>query len=496
MLTVLPAFRGWWDDGFVAQNFLLGDRDQLWLMPPSVADWLPVGHLARFVVDVVDELDLSDFVSRYRNDGRGGAAYPPAVMVALIVYAYAVGELSSRKIQKRCVEDVGFRFVAANLVPDHATIARFRVTHAAALAGLFAQVLALCDKAGLIKAGLLAVDGTKMGANASREANRTAEQLAKDLLEAAAETDAAEDVLFGDGDGDQNLVPEEMSGSGRKAKIRAMLDELNAEAKAHSFEERMRERAEKTAARGGRLQGREPKAGSDQFKSRKHSNMTDPQSRLQKVRGGGFIQGYNAQIIVTNDQFVVAAQVTNKVTDNAQFAPLLTAAKTNLRRTRVRRHRVRIVLADAGYWGVDNANTAGVEVFIAPGNTRKIGQIAEKESVRAGVLEQVEAGEVTAEHAMHELGIGRNQVDKLLRDRRRGTLPLTAVMAAKLATPRGKRLYKKRSASVEPVFAQIKHNRKIRSFSRRGLVAVDHEWQLITATHNLLKLWRATGIPA
>jgi transposase/predicted DNA-binding protein (UPF0251 family) len=476
----------------VAQNFLSGDRDQLWLMPPSVADWLPKDHLAWFVVDVVNEFDLSAFVSRYRDDGRGGAAYPPAVMVALIVYAYSVGELSSRKVQKRCVEDVAFRVVAANQVPDHATIARFRVTHAAALAGLFAQVLALCDKAGLIKAGLLAVDGTKMGANASREANRTAEQLAKDLLAAADETDAAEDVLFGDGDGDQNLVPEPMTGTGRKAKIREMLDELNAEAAAHSYEEHMRQRAEKKAARGGRLRGREPKPGSHQFKSRKHANMTDPQSRMQKVRGGGFIQGYNAQIIVTKDQFVVAAEVTNSVTDNAQFQPMLKAAKTNLRQTKVRRHRVRTVLADAGYWGVDNANTPGVEVFIAPGNARKIKDVTEKEATRATVLARVEAGELTIEQAAEQLGISRKQVINLLRRRRHGTPPLTAVMAAKLATPRGSKVYKKRSASVEPVFAQIKHNRKIRVFSRRGLVAVDYEWKLITATHNLLKLWRAT----
>jgi transposase len=496
MLTVLPAFRVVWDNWCVAQNFLSCDREQLWLMPPSVADWLPAGHLARFVVDVVDELDLSGFVSRYRVDGRGGAAYPPQVMVALIVYAYAVGELSSRKVQKRCVEDVAFRFVAANLVPDHATIARFRVTHAGALAGLFAQVLALCDKAGLIKAGLLAVDGTKMGANASREANRTAEQLAKDLLAAAQETDAAEDVLFGDGDGDQNLVPEAMTGTGRKARIREMLDELNAEAAAHSYEEHMRERAEKEAAKGGRLKGREPKPGSHQFKSRRHANMTDPQSRMQKVRGGGFIQGYNAQIIVTQDQFVVAAVVTNAVTDNAQFQPMLTAAKTNLRQTKVRRHRVRIVVADAGYWGVDNANTAGVEVFIAPGNARKIKEVTEREAARAAILDQVEDGVLPIEQAAEQLGVRRKQVTKLLKQRRDGTPSLTTVMAAKLATPRGSKVYKKRSASVEPVFAQIKHNRKIRGFSRRGLVAVDHEWKLIAATHNLLKLWRATGAAA
>lgn len=464
----------------------------MWLMPPSVADWLPPDHFAWFVIDVVNEFDLSAFVSRYRGDGRGGAAYPPQVMVALIVYAYAEGVLSSRKVQKRCVEDVAFRVVAANLAPDHATIARFRVTHAEALAGLFAQVLALCDRAGLIKAGVLAVDGTRMGANASKDANRTAEQLAKDLLATADETDRVEDELFGDGDGDQGLVPEPMRGKGRKAKIRKMLDELNAEAEAKSFEAHMQRRAEREAASGKPIRGGKPKPGSSRFKSRKHANMTDPQSRLQSVRGGGFIQGYNAQIIVTKEQFVVAAEVTNAVTDNAQFRPMLTAARANLKRTRVRRHRVRTVLADAGYWGVDNANTPGVEVLIAPGQARKITKVSDKQVAREAILLRVEAGELTVAAAVEEIGVTRNRVLKLLKQRRDcGPPPPMATMAAKLDTRRGKRLYKLRSASVEPVFAQIKHNRKIRSFSRRGLAAVDHEWKLMTATHNLLKLWRA-----
>ena len=476
----------------MAQNFVVVDREQLWLMPPSVDDWLPADHLARFVVDVVDEFDLDAFVAAYREDGRGGAAYPPRMMVALLVYAYSLGELSSRQIQRQCVENVAFRFVAANLLPDHATIARFRAKHAEALAGLFAQVLALCDKAGLIKAGLLAVDGTKMGANASKEANRTAEQLAKDLLAAADETDAAEDVLFGDGDGEQNLVPEPMRGKGRKAKIRKMLDDLNAEAEEKSFDAHVQQRAELEAASGKRLVGRKPKPGSARFKSRKHANMTDPQSRLQAVRGGGFLQGYNAQIVVTKDQFVVAAEVTNAVTDHAQFRPMLTAAKANLKRTRVRRHRVRTVLADAGYWGVDNANTPGIEALIAPAQTRKIATVSDKQAAREAILQQVEAGELTITEAVEQIGVTRNQVLKLLKQRRDcGPPPPMAAMAAKLDTSRGKRLYKQRSASVEPVFAQIKHNRKMRTFSRRGLTAVDHEWKLMTATHNLLKLWRA-----
>jgi len=170
----------------MAYNFVAGDRDQLLLMPPSLAEWLPADHLAWFVLDVVGELDVSAFVAAYRSDGRGGAAYEPSMMVALLVYAYCVGERSSRMIERRCREDVAFRVIAANQLPDHATIARFRATHQDALGELFGQVLRLCARAGLVKAGLVAVDGTRILANASRAANRSAEQLAKEILDDAA----------------------------------------------------------------------------------------------------------------------------------------------------------------------------------------------------------------------------------------------------------------------------------------------------------------------
>ena len=173
-------------------NFVAVDREQLMLMPPSVGDWLPGDHLAWFVLDVIDEFDLAGFVAGYRSDGRGGAAYHPAMMVALLVYAYSVGERSSRRIERRCVEDVAFRVIAANQTPDHATIARFRVVHGEALAGLFGQVLALCARAGVLRPGLVAIDGTKLAANASRDANRTAEQLAAEILAEADAVDAAE----------------------------------------------------------------------------------------------------------------------------------------------------------------------------------------------------------------------------------------------------------------------------------------------------------------
>src|SRR3974390_1701242 len=216
----------------MAYHFVAGDRDQLLLMPPSLAEWLPADHLAWFVLDVVGELDLGVFVAAYRADGRGGAAYDPSMMVALLVYAYCVGERSSRAIERRCTEDVAFRVIAANQVPDHATVARFRATHQDALAALFGQVLRLCANAGLVRAGLVAIDGRRMQANASQEANRTAEQLAREILEDAAKVDAEEDARLGTARGDE--LPPALTGPGRRARIRALLDELEGEAKKRS----------------------------------------------------------------------------------------------------------------------------------------------------------------------------------------------------------------------------------------------------------------------
>lgn len=495
MLSVLLAFRVRWDNVVMGYNFVAVDREQLLLMPPSVSDWLPEGHFAWFVLDVVDELDLSMFLSAHRADGRGGAAYHPAMMVALLVYAYSIGERSSRQIERRCVEDVAFRVVAANQNPDHATIARFRAAHEEAIGGLFAQVLALCSRAGVLRPGLLAVDGTKLAANASREASRTAEQLAAAILAEAAATDAAEDAeaVAAESDG----VPAELAGRGpkRRARLKELLAELEAEAADKSYEAHMARRAEIEAETGRPIRGRRPTPESATHRSRRLANTTDPDSRLLKIKGG-FVQGFNAQAIATVDQWVVAAQADNNANDAEAFIPMVAAAKANLRRAGERR-RVRTVVADAGYWNTDNVNATGIEAIIAPGRARQLNKISEKDKHRAQLVARVEAGEITSDQAAAELGVTRARVNQLVRNRRTGTNEsLTTTMITKLDTPRGQRLYKKRAATIEPVFAQIKHNRGIRTLSRRGLAAVDSEWKLITATHNLLKLWRITPTPA
>jgi transposase len=473
----------------VAYNFVVGDRDQLMLMPPSVADWLPEDHLAWFVLDVVSELELSGFHAAYRRDGRGGAAYDPELMLAVLIYAYAIGERSSRRIERRLVEDVAFRVVAANQQPDHATLARFRAVHQDAIAQLFGQLLALCARAGVLRPGLVAIDGTKLTANASRDANRTAAELAEQILKEAEAIDAAEDAAQDRDDQPGKSLGRLGSRVGRRARLRALLDELHTEAEHKSYETHMAKRAEIERLTGKPIRGRRPSPTALTHKSRLQINLSDPDSRLLKTKGG-YIQGYNAQAVATEQQFIIAAEVTNNAHDAPSYVPLITSAKTNLR-TAGETRRLRRVVADAGYWSIENAHMPGVESFIAPGRARQLRKIAQAETDRAVLLDRVAAGELDTLQAAQYLGVTRARVNQLLRLRRAGEPdPLTTTMSAKLATTRGRRTYKKRAATIEPIFGQIKHNRNIRTLSRRGLAAVTSEWRLICTTHNLLKLWR------
>src|SRR5437870_4056848 len=209
----------------MGQNFLTCDRDQPLLLPPDLHDWLDEDHLAWFVIEAIEELDLENFYASYRADGHGRAAHDPKMMLTLLTYAYAVGERSSRRIERRCREDVAFRVICANQVPDHATIARFRVRHEEALAQLFGQVLGLCGKAGIVDVGVVAVDGTKLAAAASDGAIRSYEQIAAEILAEAGSIDAAEDEIHGDARGDE--LPEGLRTThGRRAWLRQAKEEL------------------------------------------------------------------------------------------------------------------------------------------------------------------------------------------------------------------------------------------------------------------------------
>src|SRR3954452_4244620 len=338
----------------MAQRFIACDREQSFLMPPDVREWLPERHLAWFVIDAVAEMDLDAFYAAYRVDGRSRPPYDPAMMVAVLLYAYARGIRSSRVIERACEEDVAFRVLAAQQRPDHATIARFIERHQDAIAGLFGEGLSLCAKQGLVTVGVIAVDGTKLPGNASRNANVDYEQLAREILEEAQAVDAAEDELYGDARGDE--LPEQLrTGEGRRAWLREakrQLEEQRAkearpvprsrpkrlkEAKRRLEEElwtEVRANAAYERYRSGRMRdgrrfSRPPDPYTPPTTPEGRINVSDPDSRV--VKGlRGFIQGYNAQAVTNEHQIVVAAEVMTAAPDFGHLEPMLNAAQREL----------------------------------------------------------------------------------------------------------------------------------------------------------------------
>src|SRR3954469_20035588 len=331
----------------MSQRFISCDRDQVMLLPPDLREWVPAGHLAHFVIDTVEELDLAVFYGAYRADGAGRPAHDPAMMVALVLYAYAKGDRSSRVIETRCVEDVAYRVIAANQSPDHSTIARFIERHERSLGALFGQVLGLCRRAGLVRAGVLALDSTKIAANASGQANMTFEQIAREIIAQGIATDQAEDELYGDARGDE-LPPELADPTTRRARLRAAKAELEAEweAERRAHEELHRRRAEHKAKTGHNPAGRPPTKPAPESPQGR-MNLTDLDSRPMKTPRG-FIQGYNAQAVATQDQIVVAADLIQASPDGGQLAPMIRAARREL--ASAGGDDPRVVLADAGYW--------------------------------------------------------------------------------------------------------------------------------------------------
>jgi transposase len=465
----------------MAQTFIACDREQVFLMPPSLQEWLPEGHLAWCLLDSVAEMDLSAFYARYRQDGWGRPAYEPSMMVALILYAYAKGERSSRGIERECVEDVAYRVITANLVPDHVTINRFRSEHQDALSGLFGQVLTLCARAGMVRVGTVAVDGTRVAANASIEANVDYEQLAREILKEAAEIDAAEDELYGDKRGDE--LPEQLTTRhGRQEWLREAKRQLEAERAAdpkpvpRAREPRLKEskrrleeelwteqranaayEAWRATARDtlGRGLGAPPTPYTSPEKPAGTVNVTDPDSRVVQSRRG-FLQGYTAQAVATKDQIVITADVITGGNERITLEPLIDKAHQELEDAGVL-GKVEVALADAGFW-----------------NTEQIERLTER-GIRP--LVKPDAG--------HRTTPGKTRQRK----------PHYLQMREQLDTEEGKQLYRQRQAIIEPVFAQTKHNRRVDRFQRRGLGACRAEWRLITATHNLLKLWRHGPAP-
>jgi transposase len=308
----------------MAYNFLRGDRDQPFLLPPDLHDWLPHDRLAWFVLDVVDQLDLAPFHRAHRDDGHGHPAYDPKLLLGVLLYAYAIGVRSSRQLERRCQEDIAFRVLAANQTPDHVTIARFRVRHEQALAGFLVESLKLCAAAGMVRVGTVALDGTKLAGNAADKANRTHDKLeaeVAEILRQAAEADQREDAQYGDARGDE--LPDALaSKAGRLARLRQAKAQLEAEAAARRqrFAERVAASAAAAQAKGKPPPILKPRARDEAPNPKATANTTDPDSRLLHTRRGR-VQGYNAQAVTTFEQVIVAAELTQDANDFQQLEP-------------------------------------------------------------------------------------------------------------------------------------------------------------------------------
>jgi transposase len=429
----------------VPQRFVRAERDQQFLLPPDMREWLPEGHLVWLVVDAVGAMDLSRFRAQHRADGQGRPAFDPELMLTLLLYGYCQGERSSRLIERRCVEDVAYRVAAGGQQPDHATIARFRVRHESLIGIVFSEVLRLLAADGLVRLGRVAIDGTKIAADASWSANKTLPQIEQILAEAA-QVDAAEDAEFGDARGDE-LPPALADPNGRAARLAAARDRLIAEdaAKTAAHQAKIdgwQERHER-GGNAGRKPNPTPPASGSRSGAQPRANVTDPDARVMKSKHT-LITGYNAQAVVTDDQVIVGAVVSQSSGDLGLLPGVLEVCASQLQAAGIK-PALRTVLADAGY-GCEDTFKAGDDAGL-----RLLIPLPSNNSARQ---------------------------------------PHTAKAVRRLRHHRGRADYKTRKTTVEPTFGQLKTCQDMTRFSRRGHDAVDSEFLLACAAHNLLKLHR------
>jgi transposase len=514
----------------MAKGYRPVDRDQPFLLPPDMREWLPAGHPVWLVIEAVRLLDTSGFHARRKTGGAGAAGYDPDMLVTLLIWAYANGVTSSRRIERLCGQDVAFRVICAGGVPDHVTVARFRQQFAETAAALFAQVLVLCARLGMGQAGTVALDGTKIGANASKDANRTEEglrKLAEDLAARHAAADAEEDALFGDGRGDDDPGDPHT----RRERVAAALASLQAERERREAETAAdRDRAARavTAARDGTPEAGKPPAGSEvalagQALARARAehqaraaawhaaaaagrrppgkppvptedytrvraarerleraqarqaarakraqaapqparrNITDPDSRLMPVRGGGFIQGYNAQNAASSDGLIIATRLTADTTDTRWYEPMMgdaaAAAAAMAAAGGPAQAAIGLALADAGYLSNHNLSCPGPDRLIATGNRRDL-----EKRARSGAAGQD--------------GSQARDPDGAI-----------AAMAARLAAPQGIAAYRQRGSIAETPHGRIKHNMRFRQLSVRGTGKAAGEWTFTCAVHNIM----------
>jgi transposase len=434
-------------------SFLPYEPEQNFLLPPSLTEWLPENHLVYFVSEIIDRLDLQIFYSRYEGDGRRNQPYDPAMLVKVLLYGYATGVLSSRKMARKLYEDIAFRIVGAGNFPSHRTICDFRLRHLPELKELFVQVAVLARELGMVKLGTIALDGTKIKANASKhkamsygrmkEQEQKPKQEIEALLERARIIDAQEDTHLGvDQAAEEHLPMELRRREQRLAKIEAAKTRLEAR-QAETDRERGRHPDDEQRRDGGA--GRPFKRPFGVPEDKAQDNFTDPQSRIMKM-SGSFEQCYNAQAAVDgHSQLILACGLTNNAADNDELLPMIEAVKHDLGELPKR------VLADSGY--------RSEQAFAA-----------------------LEENRVEALVALGREGKCQTAIDP-------ADYPASARMAERLATPEGQAHYRRRKVIPEPVFGWIKHVIGFRQFSLRGLTKVTGEWSLVCLATNVRHMW-------
>jgi transposase len=450
----------------MSRTFRTVDRDMDFFLPPSIQEWLPQGHLARFVVEIVDELDLSPLLSRYKSNG-GKEPYHPSMLLGLLFYGYATKIFSSREIEKATYDSIAFRFIAANQHPDHDTIAHFRKTHLKQIKNLFVQILSIAQKMEILKLGTVSLDGTKIAANASKHKALSysyAEKLEKHI-EAEVEVLLAQ-AEKSDENSDTTLnIPEEIkTRTARLETIREAIKEIEARAKERynlekqEFDEKMKVRADKEESTGKKSRGRPPQEPTDKPKSSDQVNLTDKESRIMPS-SHGFVQAYNAQASVDNaTHLIVATHVTQNTNDKREVAPaLVEIKKTEFKLGEF----VKNLLADTGFFSATN-----VHIFVDHHTTPYLCMAREKHNT--WLSQQLKQ---------------RQELPALPQE----SSPLEE-MEYRLKTPAGRALYAQRKSIVEPVFGIIKNVLNFRRFSLRGLENVTAEWSLVAMAFNIKRL--------
>jgi transposase len=505
------------------QDFIEGRCEQGFLLPPGVRDWLPSDHLAWFVIDAVRDMDVAAFYCAFRADGHGRAAYEPSMMVTLLMYAYATKQRSSRAIESSCRQDVAYRVITGNVVPDHATIARFVVRHEAALAGLFGEVLRLCDQAGLVAPGLVAIDGTRLAGNASRGANREFEQIAREILAEARATDESEDELYGDARGDE--LPEQLRTPGgrreffRQAKQKRHGQETDTQEPQPEAEAAADAEFEFDAERiVARVQGREGWLR-DARRQLEQRRWQEPdaisRSRPERLLLAAERLEEDLDAERRGNEAYEEYRAHGRMKDGRRFGgppkpyspPEVPDAKVNVtdpdskhikaNDTYVQGYNAQAVVDEGQIVLAAEITTSSVDWSqLDPMLTATIGEL-ERVGVSGRPETAVADTQYWNEEHMDEV-IANKHVQVLIppdsgtRDTPRPgwTGGRYTWMRYVLASELGEWLYRKRKQMIEPVFGHTKHNRSVTRFHRRGRAAVRTEWRLLMATHNLSKLHR------